>query len=186
MRKDLSWILWNHLSILRSHAQDPEKVIIKITFLMKLCPRVGYYSPSESKESRKMSPWVLKYLWEQEEKNWLAISFPSSPTRLSHSSSLSFGLTSLRIHSYLHPKHVKVVSSVTKQWIDSAPQSSLLHVFLQGCLAHKYAQCICRNKRKLDKGIVSPTYLLEWPWTPSVQAPRVIPLKYCLAYLPKH
>lgn len=86
------------------------------------------FSPPESKESRKISTQVLKHLGEQEVKTLLAISFPSRPTRLSHSTLSSFGLTSSGIHSYLHPKHVKVVRSVMKQWIDSASQSSLLHV----------------------------------------------------------
>lgn len=164
---------------------------MKITFLMNLSKSMPLFTTWIKRIRENQSPGS-KISVRARRKNWLAISFPSSPTGLSHSHSVKLWATSSVIHFYLRPKHTEVVRSVRKQRIDSAPQSSLLQVPSTYNSAwptywrDRCAQCIGRNKRKLDKGIVSSTFLLEWPWTPSVQAPRVLSLRYHLTYLPHH
>lgn len=96
----------------------------KITFLMKLSQNVPLFTTW----IKRISPPVLKYLWEQDRKtDLLSLALPVQPGCLTHTLS-SFGLTSSVIHFYLRPKHTEVVRSMRKQWIDSASQSSLLQV----------------------------------------------------------
>ena len=100
----------------------PEKVITDIIFLMKLYPKVYYYSLAESKESRKTNSWVLKCLWGGGNYCFICYLLPFIAARLSHTLP-SFRLTSLGIHSYLHQKQTKVTPWWGNQLIEHPNQA---------------------------------------------------------------
>lgn len=160
----------------------------KITFLMKLSKNVPLFTTW----IKRISPPVLKYLWEQDGKtDLLSLALPVQPGCLTHTLS-SFGLTSSVIHFYLHPKHTsRYIYEEAMDWLSIPIKPATGSQHIQQCLANVLActgvhNVLAEIKGKLDKGIVSSTFLLEWPWNPSVQAPRVLSLRYHLTDLPQH